>query len=461
MLMLCSLFAVDIIAQEEPILATFEEREELTHILRLSNGNYVLSGKTFELGNKSDLAILLGPNGKEIKRKAVCSTCSFGGIVHSKQTTDNERIIHIRSSGDIFYSDVNLENTRFFVNVKNDEFEFVETYQVIQNVNFIVVVSYAVKDGIRGLLHSTINTLTETLVSNKFNTHFPDIDGSIGIGLFDDVGVVDGYNSVENEVSTGHLLRYDINRELLWSTDLDWANISLDHVLVSWTQQVYAVGTIEDDENPGHFQGYLVSYSKEGDLLWEKRYDSPSLEEPGVANPVKGISRIKQLRFDEFIMTGRNGGTKSGKEFGEAFVLKVDAEGNKIDEFVTTGITDDSEALDAIVVHPGDRILFVARSFSANGVAGSFFSLASNITSAFAPLPDDISIYPNPASDHLIINDTQNINEMDVKVFDTSGHLVFSSSATNFLSIAHLESGTYYLQVTKGQNRYFHVFVKQ
>ena len=460
MLMLCCIFTVDLIAQEDPVLATFEEREELTHILRLSNGNFLLSGKTFELGNKSDLVVLLDPNGNEIRRKAVCHTCSFGDIVYSKETSDGE-IVHIRSSGDIFFSDLNLGNSRFLINVKNNEFEFVETYQVLENANFIVVVSFAVKDGIRGLLHTTINTLSERLISSKFNTHFPDIDGSIGIGLFQDVGVVDGYNSVENGRSTGHLLRYDISRELLWDVDLDWANISLDHVLVSWSQQVYAVGTIEDEENPGHLQGYLVSFSQEGDLLWEKRFDSPSLDESGVANPVKGITRIKQLRSNEFVMTGKNGGVRSGKEFGEAFVLKVDEEGNKLVEFITSGITDDSEALDAIVVNPGDRLLFVARSFSTNGIAGSFFSLASTVTSAFAPLPAEITIFPNPTSDYLIINDTESIHELDIKVFDTTGQMVFSSRASNFLDISHLENGTYYLQITKGTKRYFHVFIKQ
>ena len=247
----------------------------------------------------------------------------------------------------------------------------------------------------------------------------------------------------------------------MWDVDLDWANISLDHVLVSWSQQVYAVGTIEDEENPGHLQGYLVSFSQEGDLLWEKRFDSPSLDESGVANPVKGITRIKQLRSNEFVMTGKNGGVRSGKEFGEAFVLKVDEEGNKLVEFITSGITDDSEALDAIVVNPGDRLLFVARSFSTNGIAGSFFSLASTVTSAFAPLPAEITIFPNPTSDYLIINDTESIHELDIKVFDTNGRMVFSSRASNFLDISHLENGTYYLQITKGTKRYFHVFIKQ
>jgi len=461
LIFVCSLLA-DAIYAQQPWLTAFEEREELNHILKLSNGNFLLSGKTFELGNKSDIVILTDRNGVEIKRKTICPPCSFGNIVYSKESADNDNeIIHVRSSGDIFVSSNDLEGGRFIFNVKFQEFEFVETYQVLENANFLVIVSYAVKDGIRGLLHTTVNTLTEKLVSNKFNTLFPDISGSIGIGLFNDVGVVDGYNSLENEVSTGHLLRFDIQRNLVWSLDLDWGNIDLEHVLVSWDQNIYAVGTIEDENNEGHWQGFLVSYDKEGELLWEKRFDSPNLDESGVVDPARTISKIKQIKREEFVLMGKDGGKKSGKEFGNAFILRIDGAGEIVEEFSTSAITEDVQAVD-VVLTPGNELMFLAQAFAPNGIAGSFITIARNVSSSsYVPLPNDISIFPNPASEYLIINDEHNGQDLEIRMFNNIGHQVLSQNGTNRLSIEHIESGTYFLQIVKDAKLYYHVFIKQ
>jgi len=328
MILLFVVYGLSLSAQERPWLTRFDEREELTHILKMSNGNYLLSGRTFEIGNKSDLAILVDNNGNELTRKPICPPCLSGNIVHTVETAGNE-LFHVRSTGDIFVSDSELNASRFVFNVKQTEFEFVETYQVLENANHIVVVSYAVKDNVRGLLHTTINTLTE---------------GSIGIGLFKDIGVVDGYNSDDNGVSTGHLLRYDIQRNLLWSTDLDWGNITLDHVIVAWDQNIYAVGTIQDENQTDHWQGFMVAYDNEGNLLWEKRYDSNLLTEAGFSNPSKLVTKIKQIKVNEFALMGKESGRKSGKDKGYAFVLRVDGEGEPVEEFSSTEITEDVEA---------------------------------------------------------------------------------------------------------------------
>jgi len=448
-------------AQEAPWVTTFEEREELNQILNLSNGNYILSGKTFEIGNKSDLVILVDENGSEIKRRTICIPCSLGDIVYSKETP-NKEVMHVRSSGDIFVSNLDLEETRFVYNIKGSEFDNVETYQVLENSHFIVIVSYAIKDGVRGLLHTTINTWSEQLLSHKFNSSFPDISGSIGIDLFNDVGVVDGYNSLNSEtnVNSGHLLRYDISRNLIWSTDLTWGNILLQHVLVSFDQKIYAVGSIQDEDDENHWQGLVVHFDNDGTFLWEKRIDSP-YKEDGV-NPQTTITTIKQFQPNKFVLLGNHSKENSGIFTADAFVITIDKEAEVLDNYTNAEITLNSEAVD-VVSNKQNELVYLAKSYGVNGIAGSFLSIARNITSsAYGPLAaSGIEIFPNPATDRLIINDTPDGGTLHFEIFNLFGSKVMDQTGGHSVDLTGLNAGTYYLAIYTGKEKYIHTFIKE
>ncbi len=450
-------------SQEAPWVTTFEEREEMKQVVRLSNGNFLLSGRTFEIGNKSDLVILISSDGEELARKPICESCSSSGeIVFTKETANNE-LFHVRSNGDIFVSSLDLAETRFLYNIEESEFESIDAYQVLENNDFVIVVSSALKDGIKGLLHTSINTTTEEIGSQKFNNLFPDIAGSIGIGLFRDAGVVDGYNSIDSltNASTAHLLRFGRFRDLIWEKSLDQGDIKLHDVMVSYDQDVYAVGTVVDEANPNHMQGIAVAYDQNGELLWEKRFDSEYLDNPDFETAHFTFSGIKAIRTNIFAITGHVGGEEDGREKTDAFVLQIDNEGNELDYYTSRLLTDESVSLD--VVYTRNReVLYIANSFAENGISGSYVSIARNVaSSAFVPVPSEIELYPNPVKDFLIIDDKDgNIIGMDLQIYDMNGKMVHKQKAARRLVVDHLEAGVYYLVLIEGTNKYVHRFIK-
>lgn len=449
--------------QEGALLNTFENREELRHIIQLSNNNYLLSGKTSELTNKSDLVILLDRDGKELSRAVVCDDCITGDIVFSKET-DNDSLLHVRTTGELYLSDMELTETELVYNIKDHDpdkqFESVEVYEVLQNKSYIIVVSYAVQGGVRGLLHTTIDTRDNELISQKFNTLFPDISGSIGIGLFNDVGVIDGYNEDLGGQSIGHLLRYSQQRDLVWETALDWGDIQLNNVLVAFNQSIYAVGTIRDEDNPDHIQGLIVHYDGEGNLIWEKRFDSPFLEDENYDTTIKNFSRIEQIQANLFVVTGLVGGERSSDDFSKAYVLRINRDGEYLEEFTTEVLTERVEAVDVVRNKEGE-IVVLGNAFSFNGIAGSFLSISQNTNSAYDVLPSNINVYPNPAEDFLIIESSEfEVEKMAIRVYDLSGNLTLEQIGEQKIDISELPSGVYVMTIYSNQGTYRVQFVK-
>ena len=373
--------ATTVVAQEQ-LLVNFENREELDHIEQLSDGNYLLSGRTFELGNKSDLVIRLDENGNEIDRKVICPSCSFANVIYSKENSSNE-VIHFMTNGDIYRSDLTLSQTEFVFNIKQDIYDSAEIYEVHENQDFVIVVSYGVQNGVRGLLHTVLNTKNMVVINNLFNTAFPDLSGSIGIGLFPDVGVVDGYNSEEQGVSTGHLLRYDIDRELLWTFDLDWASITLNNVLVSYDQNIYAVGSIVDPADPDHTQGLIVCLSKAGDLLWEKTFNASKSSDSSFDSAVRSFTLIEQVHANWFSITGYDGGEKNGEQLNKSYALQIDKDGEIREEFSFESITPNSEGVDIFWNKDVQPVLL------SNAYGSSFKKPSTNQNFEFPALNDD------------------------------------------------------------------------
>ena len=77
---------------QETILTTFENREQFVHVSQMSSGNYLVSGRTHELGAKTDLVLMLDPQGQEIKRSVLCPD------FQSRKFVTVERLLWVTSS---------------------------------------------------------------------------------------------------------------------------------------------------------------------------------------------------------------------------------------------------------------------------------------------------------------------------------------------------------------------------
>jgi len=271
---------------------------------------------------------------------------------------------------------------------------------------------------------------------------------------------VDGYNEELAGQSVSHLLRFNQQRELTWETTLDWGDIVLSNVLVAFNQSIYAVGTIRDAADSSHIQGLLVHYDGEGNLVWEKRFDSPYAEDSDLDQRVKGFSGIEQIKANLFVITGFVGGEKDSDGFSKAYVLQVDRDGEYLEEFTTEVITERVEAVD--IIRNGDgEIVVLGNSYSSNGIAGSFLSLTQNTNSAVSVLPSNIKVYPNPAEDFLLLASADNpVEQMSIRIYNSNGHLVMQQKGSERIDISSIDGGYYIMTINNNRDTYRVQFIK-
>ena len=439
------------LGQENVWSETYESREEFNNVIELVTTNLVLSGKTHELGNKSDIVVLANQYGKELKRVVLCESCLSGEVVQSLETSNGE-ILHFRPNGDLYSSDLDLNETNFEFNISEDLFENIETYQILKYNHFLIAVSYAVDhDDVKGLLHTVMDSRNKKIYSQKFNVEFPDIAGSVGIGIFDDQGVVDGYNTDEAGQSVGHLVRLGRYRDIIWEVDLDFGSIVIEHPLVARNQQIYAVGSIKDENNPNHTQGLVVSYDGDGNLLWTKEFNAEG-NDGNFEFATMVFENIEQLSDDEFVITGREGGVSDGNDFSSALIIVVDSEGNLLRRYNSSLLSTDVDASDVVKTRAGE-LVYVAKSFKNNSIIGSYVSGTERTSSIEELQLEDISLaYPNPATESIFLN--VEIAQGAYEIIDLAGQVVLRGDiAGPSISVAEIDNGMYIIKLLESNKK--------
>ena len=433
-----------LLSQEGLFTNIYENREEFVHMDRMSNGNILVSGKSHALGNKSDLVLLLGPGGQELKRKVLCPSCAADLVYYSRETLVGD-IIHVRANGDVLASDLDLENTELLYNIAEDRFESIQTYQVLEHQNFIIVVSYAVENSVRGLLHTVIDTRQKVIWSQKFNVEFPDIAGSIGIDLFDDGGVVDGFNSFEDGISTAHLIRLGNDRsEQVWEVILADEDIILEDVMVTHSDDVYAVGTVLDPNDANHRQGILVGFDGEGNQLVKATFDSELKDDSNYTNVTKTLLEVTEKPDGNLLISGYVGGRLEGENVSRAIFVEVTREGKFVNGFSESVITNNNLGISFLAEKNGGYLL-LGNAFNNNSNSGAFITF-TNFTSDVDEViagPTFLMSFPNPIEDKLVISIPVDAKlESNVDIYNLVGNRVVSTPLTE-IETGHLVQGTY------------------
>ena len=70
---------------------------------------------------------------------------------------------------------------------------------------------------------------------------------------------------------------------------------------------------------------------------------------------------------------------------------------------------------------------------------------------------NDISIYPNPSSSYLFLN---NSTVLEAKVYDLKGKLILIENITNKLDISYLDKGVYIIKFSDGSSELIHKIIK-
>ncbi len=447
-------------AQEGIWLTTLENREQLNHITQLNDGNFLVSGRTFEVGAKADLLILFDSNGREITRKSLCEECSSSKIMYTNENSLGQ-LIHYYSNGDVYRSTLDLAESEFIFNIKEGEFETVDVYDFWENGNWVVLTSTAVRNGVRGILYTLMDASKEGVAERTFNTNAPDITGSIGIGRFADLSFIDGFNVLDDDgVNIGQLDKHDIRGNLLWSKEVG-KNLELTTAIASYLGNIFVAGVIEDEEDDSHLQGFIVKYDIDGNFLWEKRFDSPFSEDRSYEESSLRINRIEKIDVNRFLLIADAAGVSRSGRISESMLIHMDPDGNVTDEFRFSAITEVNTAVDMVWSNLGDPVL-LANAFNGNSVAGSYLTIGRFPTSSVVEsLPQSIEVYPNPAVDILVINSEElNLSEAIFSIYGIGGELINEMPGSGRVDISTLENGLYHLVITSEDSKYRTTFVK-
>jgi len=433
------------VTAQELSTTIFDDREEFEHIHRMGNGNILVSGKSNELGNKSDLVVMLDGQGNEIKRKVICSVCVTAPILYSRETAVMD-IIHVRADGGIYTSDLEMNETEEIYKIAGDRFESIQTYQVLERNHFIIVVSYAVENSVKGLLHSVIDTRSKQLVNQKFNVEFPDISGSIGIDMFDDQGVIDGYNTIEDGMSTAHLIRLGRDRSVVeWEVELTFGDIVLEDAIVTARQDVYAVGRIADPDDNNHWRGILVAYDENGNHLNTVIYDADHLYESGYTQYTKSFFEIVELPGSgRLIISGYDGGEYDGDDVSDALFLEVNQEGEVIRGYKQKEITEISRG--SSFLHSNGQFVFLSNSYKNSSVGEGAFITFTDFTSSIDELEvvaSEFISFANPVNDVLAFEIRNGSLDGAISILDVRGQEVLNSTDKATINTGGLDSGYY------------------
>ncbi|HEY5536702.1 MAG TPA: T9SS type A sorting domain-containing protein, partial [Ignavibacteria bacterium] len=74
-----------------------------------------------------------------------------------------------------------------------------------------------------------------------------------------------------------------------------------------------------------------------------------------------------------------------------------------------------------------------------------------------------ISIYPNPAKDHLIIENNESLGQFDFEIVNSSGKIIYNSILLNksVIDLNLFSSGIYLIRFRKDNSYYFLKFIKE
>nr|WP_262912712.1 T9SS type A sorting domain-containing protein [Membranihabitans marinus] len=95
-------------------------------------------------------------------------------------------------------------------------------------------------------------------------------------------------------------------------------------------------------------------------------------------------------------------------------------------------------------------------------IHNSVSQTTSTITNNELAIPDaDLSIYPNPASDVLILNNVSEFQPHSVRIMDAAGREVKNMSIRQRIQIQDLQVGQYFLILEDDAHQVIRKFIKQ
>lgn len=204
-----------------------------------------------------------------------------------------------------------------------------------------------------------------------------------------------------------------------------------------------------------NFDFWAIKLDATGNITWSKVFGGTDSDQAYSICPAEdggyvlaGLSRS-------------NNGDVSGNHGGyDYWVIKIDAGGNLIWQKAMGGTGDDNAYAADNTTDNGFVIFGSAASPNNGDVTGSYYPSSDlwlvklegyEIAGTHANAFSNISLYPNPATNNLTINNLQ--NGAGIKITDVSGKIVYTSKGadTANLDISGLQSGIYMVTMSNGK----------
>lgn len=272
-------------------------------------------------------------------------------------------------------------------------------------------------------------------------SHYAAADSSLNIYGKVSVAVDNNDNMYTfNWQSFDYMVRkFDANGNLLWETDSlgnypafgDW-QVPL---VTDDNGNVYA-GSIVDSQT-GMDSVYIYKLDGNGAIVWRKLLDF---------DPVNLIYRNNKLYV---------AGSPTYVADGKVGILQIDPVTANIDWMLTLGDSVWTQEADKLVIDNNGNFVFASRVTGKGYWDVVLTRYTANATGIEEINQADFNIYPNPVSDHLVIN--ASISTGDITIQDMRGRTVAThvlNTASTILNVTNLSSGIYILKLGNTAKRF-------
>ncbi|MEO8085923.1 MAG: T9SS type A sorting domain-containing protein [Bacteroidota bacterium] len=189
---------------------------------------------------------------------------------------------------------------------------------------------------------------------------------------------------------------------------------------------------------------FLLHLNSSGDTLWTRKYDFGKSQVPG---------NTFQKTFDNnYIIAGYGG---AGQSLG-AFIAKTDSTGRLEcnQSFLTLNIdTVNAVSLSCATTNLNYSLTTTLQSFFKISSDSILFDVCGLSSTGPIQVPNNLSIFPNPAMDQFIISNLK--GDSQIEIFNLLGENIYSASANRelcFVKCISFPTGIYFVIVTNASN---------
>jgi hypothetical protein len=214
--------------------------------------------------------------------------------------------------------------------------------------------------------------------------------------------------------------------------------------------------------NHGQFDAWVVKLTDVGNLEWQKSLGGTNYD----------LGHYIQFTPDGgYIMSGStlsiNGDVSGSYGGNEAWVVKLSNTGNLQWQKCLGGTNEESANSIFVTADGGYFVTGLAYSNDGDVVGNNGSSDAwvvklnpDNLSSTNFEL-NTLSIYPNPSSSSIVLQNSKNSFFDKVYIIDLTGKVILTKTTSNQLNIEQLAKGMYSIEAYSGNEKFFCKFVKK